>query len=105
MHRRMFTEIKEFIGSEMTKQLAESMREAAEEEKMHAISTGCIHHGIPAITVVVDGGWSKRSHKHSYNAKSGVTVIVESYTKKLLFLDVRNKFCSVCATYSNQQES
>lgn len=27
MHRRMFTEIEEFIGSEMTKQLAESIRE------------------------------------------------------------------------------
>ena len=30
----------------------------------------------PAITVVVDGGWSKRSHKHYYNAKSGVGVIL-----------------------------
>ena len=103
MHRRMFTEIEEFIGSEMTKQLAESIREAAEEEKMHAISTGCIHHGIPAITVVVDSGWSKRSHKHSYNAKSGVAVIFGSYSKKLLFLGVRNKFCSVCATATNKK--
>ena len=27
------------------------------------------HQGIPSITVVVDGGWSKQSDKHSYNAR------------------------------------
>jgi hypothetical protein len=105
MHRRMFTEIEDFIGSEIiiTKQLAESMRETADEEKMHTISTGCIHHGIPAITVVVDGEWSKRRHKHPYNAKSGVTVIFWSYTNKFLFLGVLNKFCSVCATSTSKR--
>ena len=39
--------------------------------------------GYPAITVIVDGGRSKRSHKHSYNAKSGVAMIIEKQTKKL----------------------
>ena len=34
------------------------------------------HDGVPAITVIVDGGWSKRSHKHSYNAKSEVAIII-----------------------------
>ena len=48
--------------------------------------------GVPAITVIADGGWSKRSHKHSYNAKSGVAVIFGIHTKKLLFLGVRNKY-------------
>ena len=38
MHRKMYTEMEEFIGSEMTKQLSDSMRKAAEEEKEHAIS-------------------------------------------------------------------
>ena len=47
--------------------------------------------------MVADGGWSKCSHKHSYNAKSGVAVIFGLHTKKLLFLGVRNKYCSVCA--------
>jgi len=50
-----------------------------------------------AITVVVDGGWSKRSHKHSYNAKSGVAVIIGQQTGKLLHIGVRNKYCSSCA--------
>ena len=40
------------------------------------------------MSVVVDGGWSKRTHKHSYNAKIGVAVIFGVHTKKLLFLRV-----------------
>lgn len=31
---------------------------------------------MPAITVIVDGGWCKRAHKHSYNAKCGVGIIM-----------------------------
>lgn len=31
--------------------------------------------GIPYITVYLDGGWSKRSYGHSYDAASGVVVI------------------------------
>ena len=52
---------------------------------------------MPATTVVVDGGWSKRSHKHSYNAKSGVAIIIGKETGKLLHIGVRNKFCAACA--------
>lgn len=33
------------------------------------------------MTVIGDGGWSKLSHKHSYNAKSGVAVIIGQHTK------------------------
>ena len=102
MHRKMFTEMEEFIGSEMMEQLSDSMRHAAEEEKENAILSERFHQGVPSITVVVDGGWSKRSHKHSYNAKSGVAVIFGQHTRKLLFLGVRNKFCSVCAIAANK---
>lgn len=28
--------------------------------------------GVPYITVVLDGGWSKRSYGHNYSAMSGV---------------------------------
>ena len=56
----------------------------------------CYHNGVSAITVVVDAGWSKRSHEHSYNTKSGVGFIFGAATKKLLFIGVRNKSCSVC---------
>ena len=52
--------------------------------------------GVSAITVIVDGGWSKRSHRHSYNAKSGVGIIIGYATRKLLHIGVRNKYCTAC---------
>ena len=84
--------------------LLEAMKEAADEEKQHAIETQDYHDGVPAITVVADAGWSKRTHKHSYNAKSGVAVIFGAHTKKLVFLSVRNKYCCICAIAEHKKE-
>ena len=102
MHKRMYSDTEELLGKEMRQHLAHSMLEIAEEEKQHAIVTNSFHQGVPSITVIVDGGWSKRAHKHSYNAKSGVAVIFGSHTRKLLFMGVRNKFCAVCAVAANK---
>ena len=64
------------IGQAWWSSLQDSMKEAAEEETVrHAIELRSLHEGVPAISVIVDGGWSKRSHKHSYNAKSGIGII------------------------------
>ena len=54
----------------------ELMKRAGDEGKAIAIANGRYHQVVPAITVIIDGGWSKRSHKHSYNAKSGVGIII-----------------------------
>ena len=43
------------------------------------------------------GGWWKRSHKQSYNANSGVAIIIGKATGQLLYLGVRNKYYSACA--------
>jgi len=67
------------------------MASAGREEKQIAITKGRYHDNIPAITVIVDGGWCIQSHRHSYNALSGVIVIFGKETKKLLFIGVRNK--------------
>ena len=77
---------------------------AGEEECKLAIQKGEYHQDIPAITVVVDGRWPKRSHKHTYNAKSGVAVIFGQRTKKLLFIGVRNKYCAICSLAGNKQQ-
>jgi len=45
----------------------------------------------------VDGDWSKRSHRHSYNVNSGVAAILGVATKQLLYIGVRSKYCSICA--------
>ncbi len=85
------------IGEQWRRSLIDSMAEAGREEKRLAEERGDFHEGVPAITVVVDGGWSKRSHKHSYNAKSGVAIIIGKETGKLLHIGVRNKYCAACA--------
>jgi len=46
--------------------------ESSRGRKQAGVERNQIHEGVPAITVILDGGWSKRSHKHSYNAKSGI---------------------------------
>ena len=97
MRKEVFTKTEKFLGEAMKQQLLQSMAEAGQKENKRAIAANHFHQGVPLISVVADGGWSKRSHKHSYNAKSGVAVIFGLETKQLLFLGVRNKYCSICA--------
>jgi len=96
MHNTMFTSVENRIGEWWLKALDEEMKKAGIEERDKAIERGDFHHGIPAVTVICDGGWSKRTHKHSYNALGGVGVIFGAETKKLLHIGVRNKHCLVC---------
>ena len=97
MRKEMFTKTEKFLGEAMKQQLLHSMAEAGQKEKECAIAANHFHQGVPFISVVADGGWSKRLHRNSYNAKSGVAVIFGLETKQLLFLGVRNKYCSICA--------
>ncbi len=96
MGKKCFIETEREIGEYWRMILEEVMVEAGKEEKRLAEMRHDHHNGVPAITVIVDGGWSKRSHKHSYNAKSGVAVIFGHETGKLLYIGVRNKYCSAC---------
>lgn len=85
------------MGTAFEATVSTQLLTAGQMERQLAIAQGNYHNGVPAITVVVDAGWSKRSHKHSYNANSGVGVIFGAATKALLFIGVRNKYCSICA--------
>ena len=91
-----FVNTERSIGKWWQDQLEKVMVEAGQEEKKLAEERGDFHQGVPAITVVVDAGWSKRSHRYSYNAKSGVGIIVGQATGKLLYIGVRNKYCTAC---------
>ena len=102
MAKKTFITIEEQLGRAWEVLLVEEMVKAGEEEREIAITKKETFEGVPAIGVTVDGGWSKRSHKHSYNAKSGVAVIIGNTTRKLLYLGVRNKYCSICAVALNK---
>ncbi len=87
-----FTDTVKSIGLWWQEQLQDLMAQAGEEEKGQAEECGDYHHGVPAITVIVDAGWSKRSHRHSHNAKSGVGIIIGQASGKILHIGVRNKY-------------
>lgn len=53
------------------------MEMAGKEEARLAVEENNVNeNGIPLITVVADGTWSKRSYKSNYNALSGVVSII-----------------------------
>ena len=97
MSKKSFINSERDIGCWWKEKLDKSMKEAGEEEKRLAEERGSFHDGVPAISVIVDGGWCKRSHKHSYNANSGVGTIAGKETRKVLHIGVRNKFYTACA--------
>ena len=97
MSNSSFIHTEHDIGESWRAQLNKSIIQAGKEERKFAMERNYYHHGVPAITVYVDGGLSKRSHKHSYNANSGVAIIIVKATGKLLYLGVCNKYCSACA--------
>lgn len=54
----------------------DEMKKAGKEEKRLALESGNVGtDGIPLVTVVADGQWSKRSYKTKYDALSGVVSI------------------------------
>ncbi len=106
MTDKTFSKTEMQIGEWWKKTLDEEMKSVAEEEKQLAIEKGQIDiDGTPWIRVIADGGWSKRSHKHSYNALGGAAVIIGANTKKLLYLGVQMKYCKVCNQAENKGET
>ena len=89
MSKKLFVNTEKIIGKWWWNLLEESIQTAGKAERELAIRQGSFHHGVPAITVIIDAGWSKRTHKHTYNALSGVGVIFGQQTGKLLYIGVR----------------
>jgi hypothetical protein len=81
------TEISKWWHSKLEK----DMLIAGQEEMRLAVERNGFHEEAPSITVITNGGWSKRTHKHSYNAAGGVAIIIGKETKQLLHIGVRNK--------------
>ncbi|KAJ8887378.1 hypothetical protein PR048_013593 [Dryococelus australis] len=82
------------------------MQEAGREESNSALEVGEVDEdGVPAIAVVTDGAWSKRSYGTNFNALSGVARIIGAKTKKVLFIRTRNAYCSICKRASSKDET
>ena len=104
MSQHTFTAVEEDISKAWKGVLEEEMIAAREEEKDLAFEQNRMYQDLPACSAVCDGGWSKRTHKHSYNALGGAGIIVGLKTKKILHLGVRNKYCIICTTANTRQQ-
>ena len=104
MTKQSFMSAEQRIGEWWRDLFEESMLEAGREERQIAITNNSYHgpNQIPAVTVVVDGRWSKHSHRHSYNVKSGVAIIIGKATGKIMHMGVCNKHCYICSKHPEQ---
>lgn len=59
MTKASFVSTERHIGEWWWELLQESMQAAGEEERNMAIANNSFHQNVPAITVILDGGWSK----------------------------------------------
>ncbi|KAK5645076.1 hypothetical protein RI129_006376 [Pyrocoelia pectoralis] len=91
------------LSSVIDAELEKEAAIAGKEEAQLAIECGDVSAtGIPIISVIVDGAWSKRSYRTNYNALSGVACIIGAKTKKILYVGIKNKYCFVCQRGSNK---
>ena len=103
LKKDIFSQIENEISDWWKKVLEVEMLAAGEAARNYAIENNIYHDGIPAITVITDGGWSKRTHKYTYNAMGGVAIIIGEHPKRLLHIGVRNKYCYICNSAKTSQ--
>ena len=96
LSKKAFMSTEKCIGEWCWDLLKDSVKQTGQEKKVNAICKGHYHQGIPVITVIIDVGWCKKSHKYSYNVKSGAGIIIGKGTEKILCIGVGKKCCSVC---------
>ena len=88
MTKSSFVQSEHSIRECWRQQLQKSVAAAGKEERRLAEESGDYRECIPAITVVVDGGWSKPSHIHSF----GVAIIMRKEVSLHLIVCVSPHF-------------
>lgn len=75
----------------------ESAMLALEEEKRLAVLNGEVDsNGNALIVIVCDGSWPKRSYTTNFTSLSGCAVLIGVRTNKVVYFDVKDKYCHVC---------
>ncbi|KAL3222358.1 hypothetical protein MRX96_028456 [Rhipicephalus microplus] len=93
-----YAKIQDNVGDVINQAAWEEIKKVGAEEARLARECGDINSdGMPAITVIAEGAWSKRSYKNKYDASSGVAAIVLHRTGKVLNVGVKDKICATCA--------
>lgn len=60
--------------------------------------------GNALIVIVCDGSWPKRSYRTNFSSLSGCAVIIGLRTNKVIYFDVKNKYCHVCKIAQSKKE-
>ena len=98
-----YTKYRENIILQLKDAAIKSMAKAGQAERKIAIAERHNINGMPYIQVVGDGQWSKRSYNnHGYDALSGCAALVGAETGQVLFIGIRNKFCSFYEYYERK---
>lgn len=85
------------IGQATIKLAQWSMTKARQEETDIAKLFQAFIDAGYKIMVILDGTWLKRGYKGNYSSLSGGACIIGEKTRKILDLEVKNKFCATCA--------
>ncbi|XP_011883754.1 PREDICTED: uncharacterized protein LOC105570908, partial [Vollenhovia emeryi] len=96
LSEKTYIKHREIIIDDFQKIAMENMKMACEAEKRLALDRNEVINGVPYITVAADGSWMKRSYGTAYDSLSGIGAIIGYRTQKVLFVGIRNKFCTVC---------
>ena len=98
MNKVTFFELVEFWGKKLWKYWELKRKEAHEEEIKLAMANGDVdEEDCPLLCVTADGGWYTRCNRgHTYKAKSGCQVIRGILSKKVLFISMKQSYCSFC---------
>ncbi|KAJ8896049.1 hypothetical protein PR048_001390 [Dryococelus australis] len=106
MSNKTFLQHMKKVSEAIVDAALQSMLDAAEEEKAIAIRDRNVDSdGVPMCTVVADGAWCRRSYKTNYDSISGVASIVGFKREKVLYIGVRNRYCSICASCQNAKQT
>jgi hypothetical protein len=95
MDKVTFYKIEQKLEETWLEKLNEEIKQNGILEREEAVRRGDVVNEVPQISVYVDGAYAKEN-KGRYDSRSGVVAIFGKFTKKLLYLGIRNKSCSVC---------
>lgn len=105
MSNPIYQKYEKRLGDFMSELKVETITNNINEEKRAAAIEGNVTEtGLSRVTIVVDGVWCKRTYGHGFDARSGAAVIIGEKSKKVLFANVRNKYCVICQSANRKNE-
>lgn len=103
---KLYGKIQDAVYEKWEETAVEAMEGAAMRERTAAIAEGRISKdGIPVIDVLADACWSSRSYGNNFKALSGAAAIVGRKFGEVLYIGIKNKYCTVCARAEKKQIS